>query len=89
VTDSIKARFYVEVRPTRDRGGRVRPTQPVTVVRMTKSLPALAAGNIAVAVELDIPLEAFQPHAVGLVVKPSRGVIAVDQPDAREAQRGE
>ena len=83
----MKTTFYVEVEAERDRAGRVRSQRPMKVVRMTKSLPALAAGNIAVAVELDIPLEAFEPHAVGLVVRPSRGVIAVDQVDARGVSR--
>lgn len=88
MSESAKQRFYVEVEPTRDRAGRVRHGSPVRVLRMTKSLPALAAGNIAVAVELTIPWEAFQPHEVALVVKPSRAVLAADQPDAADDVRG-
>jgi hypothetical protein len=70
----VTTAFYVEVEPVK-RGASIVGAH---VRRMTKGLPSLDAGNIAVRVELTVPFEAFHPLSVGLVVEPSRSVLAAE-----------
>ena len=84
-TEPFKDSFYIEIGP-KYRGSSW-TIKGAKVVRMTRGIPALAAGNIAVRVDVEVPVEAFWPSSVALVIEPSRAILAAEniEPESPES----